>query len=80
MYLPYSVCVGDSAVQHSLWKFHVKHCLVRVLSQLPVIPHCDADLNLLVGTSDFYWFGKSDINSSTRYICAVLRRTVQSTF
>lgn len=69
--LPYSVCVGDSTVKHSLWKFHVKHRLVRILSQipilsqLPIIPHCDADLNLLVGTSDFDWFGKPEINKST---------------
>lgn len=69
--LPYSVCVGDSTVQHSLWKFHVKHRLVRILSQipilsqLPIIPHCDADLDLLVGTSDFNWFSKPKINKST---------------
>lgn len=90
--LPYSVCVGDSTVKHSLRKFHVKHCLVRILSQipilsqLPIIPHCDADLDLLVGTSDFDWFGKPEINKSTynvdpTYIYSAKKfylRTVQS--
>lgn len=90
--LSYSVCVGDSTVEHSLRKFHVKHRLVRILcqipilSQLPIIPHCDADLDLLVGTSDFDWFGKPEINKSTynvhpTYIYSAKKfylRTVQS--
>lgn len=90
--LSYSVCVGDSTVKHSLRKFHVKHRLVRILcqipilSQLPIIPHCDADLDLLVGTSDFDWFGKPEINKSTynvdpTYIYSAKKfylRTVQS--